>query len=92
MMTRDDVMALLATIDNDASLWVMADGTIDVTINDFDGFDDNWDEVYRDYDIDAVDRVYDTLKTAAVSVTGTLYTTFDMGGFSVVWGYASYDI
>lgn len=91
-MTRDEVMALLATMGNDATVYTMQDGTIDVTIEDFEGFDDDWDEIYRDYDVDTVDHVYDTLEAAAVLVTGSLYTTFDMGGFNVAWGYASYDI
>lgn len=92
MMTRDDVIALLNTIYDDASVWVDDNGNIDVTIEDFEGFDENWDEIMRDYDEGAVESVYEALASAAVSVTDDFYTVFNMGDFSITWGYASYDI
>lgn len=91
-MTYNDVITLLKTLGNDASVWTMTDGSIDVIIEDFGGFDDDWNEIIRDYDEDAVEHVFNILYNAAISITDNLYITFDMGGFKVVWGYGSYDI
>ena len=93
MMTYEEVMELLATVDADLSVWEYSDGSqISVTVEDFEGFDDNWDEVYRDYDEEAIDAVYETLCKASVSVEGDFYRYLHFDGFTVVWGYASFDI
>lgn len=92
MMTRDDVMTLLATLGDDVDVRIDTDGDLHVTVEDFDGFDSHWNEIERDYNEDAVDAVYETLKAVAVKVTADYYTIFDMGSFFISWGYASYDI
>jgi len=66
--------------------------TLQVTVEDFEGFDDDWSEVMRDYDEEAVDVIYEWLESHCESEDGDFYHYFDFGSFDVCWGYASYDI
>ena len=92
MMTMAMVMELLASAGDD--LIVMDwDDSIDVEINDFEGFDDEWAEIIRDVENgELVDSIYETLKKEAISVDEDFYVEFKFDGFSVSWGYASYNI
>lgn len=92
MMTREMVLELLATLGSDVDVYERMDGTIRVTVEDFDGFDEEWSEVDGDYDEDAVDAVYERLEAEASEVSGDYYRYFQFDGFTVVWGYASMDI
>lgn len=85
------VLELLGTLGDDVDVHVCAD-EVCVTVEDFIGFDDEFEEVDRDYDEDAVDAVYDTLSDACDSKEGDYYHYFQFDGFTVVWGYASMDI
>ena len=91
MMTYEDVMALLETLGDDVSISDYGD-VIRVTVEDFEGFDDNWSEVMRDYDEDAVDEVLEALEAHCAEVVDDFYTDYHFDGFSVRVGYASYDI
>ena len=91
MMTMEMVMELLGTLGDDVDVHVHAD-VVRVTVEDFEGFDDDCEEVDRDYDEDAVDAVYDALSDACDSEEGDYYHYFHFDGFTVVWGYASMDI
>ena len=91
MMTYELVMELLQTLGDDVTI-DERDGDIIVTVQDFEGFDDDWDEIYRDYDDDAIDAVYDQLEEAAIRVKGDFYRYFIFDGFEVQWGEASMDI
>lgn len=92
MMTREMVLELLATLGSDVDVYERMDGTICVTVQDFEGFDEEWSEVEADYDEDAVDAVYERLEAEASEVEGDYYRYFQFDGFTVVWGYASMDI
>ena len=92
MMTREMVLELLATLGSDVDVYERMDGTIHVTVQDFEGFDEEWSEVEADYDEDAVDAVYERLEAEASEVEGDYYRYFQFDGFTVVWGYASMDI
>lgn len=92
MMTREMVLELLATLGSDVDVYERMDGTIRVTVQDFEGFDEEWSEVEGDYDEDAVDAVYERLEAEASEVSGDYYRYFQFDGFTVVWGYASMDI
>ena len=93
MMTREMVMELLATAGDDVSVYVHADGTrIDATVEDFEGFDDDWDEIEREADEDLIESIEERLEEQAVSAYGNYYRYFEFDGFTVVWGYASFDI
>ena len=91
MMTYEEVMALLETLGDDVSVFAHGD-VIRVTVEDFEGFDDDWHEVMRDYDEDAVDEVFEALEAHCTEVVDDFYTDYCFEGFSVRVGYASYDI
>lgn len=92
MMTYEMVMELLATAGADLDVLAL-DGEISVTVQDFAGFDDSWCEVDRELDDeDLVDSVQEQLEAMAVSVDGDFYRYYEFDGFTVVWGYASFDI
>lgn len=91
MMTYEEVMALLETLGDDVSIEAY-DDEIYVTVEDFEGFDDNWCEVIRPYDVNAVDKVFETLKARCVKMVDDFYIDFYFEGFSVQLGYASFDI
>jgi hypothetical protein len=66
---------------------------INLTIDDFEGFDENWGEIDREYvDADAVDEVLEWLKKNANSVDGDFYTYYEFGEIDVEVGYTSFDI
>ena len=76
-------------------IFVMAsDNTIRLTVNDFEGFDDNWREIMRDLDDEqCVQELLEYIATNALEAhTDTLYKTYAFEGFSVIVGYGSYDI
>ena len=63
-----------------------------ITLNDFEGFDEDWNEVEREYaDPEMVDALEELLEQAD-EVEGDYYRAYRFEGFSVVVGYASYDI
>lgn len=63
-----------------------------ITIDDFEGFDDDWSEIMREYDADAVRALIDWLKEHCISEDGDFYYEFHFEGFDVQLGYSSYDI
>lgn len=92
MMTREMMMDALVALGADAS-WYEYDGVFRVELQDFDGFDDDWDEVDRDYDDpEAVEAFLDMLDASCLSREGDYYVTYHFDGFDVHLGYASYDI
>lgn len=93
MMTREMMIAAIETLGADASLWERSDGMLDVTLEDFEGFDDDWSEVDREYDDEeAVDAFLEMLNRECVSQEGDYYVTYHFEGFDVRLGYASFDI
>lgn len=92
MMTREMVMELLATAGRDLD-FDDCDETIYATVYDFIGFDDNWSEISRDLDdAELVASIYRTLEAEVQQVDGDFYRYFHFDGFTVCWGYASFDI
>ena len=91
MMTYEMVMALLPTLGDDVTI-DERDGDIIVTVQDYWGIGRSGQEIYLDYDEDAVDAVYDQLEEAALRVDGDFYRYFVFDGFEVQWGEASMDI
>ena len=88
----DTLMALIDACENDVGFF-KEDRMIHLTINDFEGFDGNWNEVMRDYDNpNAVDALLDWLNANCVSKVNELYITYSFDGFAVRLGYASFDI
>lgn len=93
MMTREMMVATVEALGADATLWVAKSGRLDVTLENFEGFDEDWEEVYRDYDHpEAVAQFEEMLETECLSQDGDFYVTYHFDGFDVQLGYASYDI
>lgn len=63
-----------------------------ITIDDFEGFDENWSEVMRDYDVDAEEALIDWLEEHCISEEGDFYSYYHFEDFDVQLGYSSYDI
>lgn len=91
-MTIEMITAKFDTIAADAEYSV--DGNmIDLTINNFEGFDEDWNEVYRELENEeAVDAVLEWLDDNADHQEGDLYHYYYFGDISVCVGWTSYDI
>jgi hypothetical protein len=63
-----------------------------ITINDFEGFDDDWSEIMRDYDGEAEETLIDWLEEHCISGDGDFYYYYYFEDFNVQLGYSSYDI
>jgi hypothetical protein len=62
----------------------------DLTFEDFEGFDDDWSEVFRDYaEPELVEELEDFLDEVA---EGDFYQRFEFDGVTYQVGYASFDI
>lgn len=92
-MTREMVVEMLNALGEDATYFVSKDGDIHVDFQDFEGFDEDWNEVEREYDDEeAVDAFFERLEAEALEVSGDYYRYYKMNGFTIVIGYASMDI
>ena len=91
-MTIETIIAQLDRISADS--WYEVNGNrIDLTIDDFEGFDANWSEVDREFvDEDAVAEVLEWLKENADYIDGNLYRHYYFGEIVVEVGYTSFDI
>ena len=77
----------------DAILERHSDGTYGLTLEDFEGFDDDWNEVEREYDNEeAVDALLEWLEDNCIDKTERLYIHYVFPDFQVALGYASFDI
>lgn len=92
MMTYEQVLEMAEALGNDAIVLDFKN-QISVDFNDFEGFDENWDEIMRDYDdANAVDAFEEMLENEAIKIDNGFYTTYHFDGFIVKVGYTSYDI
>ena len=92
MMTYEMMVATLEALGEDVS-YSVRDGFFRVTLEDFEGFDDDWSEVEREYDDpEAVERFEEMLEAECSSQEGDFYVVYHFEGFDVQLGYASFDI
>ena len=92
MMTLEMITEKLDTIAQD-SWYSVGNNAIILTINDFEGFDENWNEVDREFvDEDAVDEVLEWLEENADRVEGDFYQSYFFGDIEVCVEYTSFDI
>lgn len=63
-----------------------------ITVDDFEGFDEDWSEIMRDYDVEAVDGLIEWLEEHCISEDGDLYSYYHFEEFDVQLGYSSFDI
>lgn len=91
-MTIENITVQLDRISAD-SWYYVNDNHIGLTINDFEGFDEDWNEVDREFvDADAVEEVLEWLEENADSVDGDFYYYYHFGEIVVEVDYTSFDI
>ena len=92
-MTLEKMITAIENLGADASLWKRPNETLDVTLEDFEGFDEDWAEIDREYDNpEAVNAFLEMLEAECSSQEGDFYVTYHFKGFDVQLGYASFDI
>lgn len=63
------------------------------TVNDFEGFDDDWSEVFREFvNAELVEAIEEALDEMADKIVGDFYVEYHFGNAVVELGYTSYDI
>ena len=91
-MAIENIIAQLNRISAD-SWYSVTDNRIELIINDFDGFDEDWGEIDREFvDENAVDEVLEWLEENADYADGDFYYYYHFGDIVVDVGYASFDI
>lgn len=92
MMTLEMITAKLDTIAQDSD-YSVSNNEITLTIDDFEGFDEDWNEIDREFvDEDAVDEVLEWLEENADRKEGDFYQSYFFGDIEVCVGYTSFDI
>lgn len=86
-------LEMLKACGNDVSMHRDSRGCYCVEFDDFEGFDDDWDEVMREYDNPIeVEALENWLEEQCESQEGSLYVMYHFEGFDVEVGYSSFDI
>lgn len=76
----------------DATVITLDDGTVCVTLEDFAGFDANWNEVYRDFvDTEMMDALDELFEQCEMKMDD-IYDYVIIDGHRVHFSYASEDI
>ena len=66
---------------------------LNIDFNDFDGFDDEWNEVEREYtNENLVNKILNYIETNATLIKDSLYQTYQLNDKIIVIGYTSFDI
>lgn len=78
---------------DDVTLSRRANGTYRLTLEDFEGFDEQWHEIMREYDNEeAVNALLDWLETNSTEYHEDFYTYYKFSDFQIIVGYSSFDI
>ena len=91
-MTAEMLMAMLETLEQAEDVDIRRESATDihVTFIDFIGFDDDWDEEFRDYTMpELVEQVEYIVYDLGV---GDMYREVVLDGVTFVFGYTAYDI
>ena len=92
-MTMEKMKEQLLALCEDISFWEYTnENKLDVTVEDFEGFDEDWNEVFADIDDDAVDEMIKWLESHCDSHEGDFYHYYTFSDLVVCLGWASYDI
>lgn len=91
MMTKEMILELMNSC-KDILVNEYSDDYIDVTIDDFAGFDDEWNEVYNDINEEQIDSILETLDKECIRKVDDLYVHYYLDGFMVCVGWSSFDI
>ena len=66
---------------------------LNIDFNDFDGFDDEWNEVEREYTSEnLVNKILNYIETNATLIKDSLYQTYQLDDKTIVIGYTSFDV
>ena len=66
---------------------------LNIDFNDFDGFDDEWNEIERKYNNEnLVNQILNYIETNATLIKDSLYQTYQLNDKIIVIGYTSFDI
>lgn len=87
----EQIIAMLVELEGSVS-YSVREGFIEVIVEDFEGFDDDWCEVDAEYDEDAVDLFFEWLEEHCDSHEGDFYHSYYFGELEIEIGYASMDI
>ena len=69
------------------------DTTIRLTIDDIEGFDEDWSEIERELEnSNGVNEFLEFLANTCKSMEQDFYTTYNYDDFDVIVGYSSFDI
>jgi hypothetical protein len=91
-MKLNEVMNHLNTIDENDAIITQWNNHISADINDFDGFDENWDEIANDYNEEVIDNMRQWLANNCNEVQKGFYDKYFFDDGFVRVGYTSYDI
>ena len=91
MMTM--ILDRLTALGDDVLFSIDDDGTIHATLQDFEGFDEHWREIEREFDDeDAVDAFLEWCEETADSYTADIASDYHFGDITLWVCYASADI
>lgn len=66
---------------------------LNIDFNDFDSFDDDWNEIDREYNNETlVNQILDFVENNAVLIKDSLYKTYKLDDNTIIIGYTSFDI
>lgn len=89
----NEFMKMVDACGVDATLEWHSDGTYVLTLEDFEGFDDDWNEVEREYvNEEAVDALLKWLEVNYTERKSDLYIHYVFPDFRLTLGCASFDI
>ena len=89
---KDTILKMLDDLKDDVIFYIYKD-IIHVDIDDFVGFDDDWNEIFRDYtNPKGLGKLLAYLDKNALNVVDDLYTTYCLKDCIVKVGYTSFDI
>lgn len=89
-MTKTEMLAILETLTEDI-YYSVKDNMVRVTVDDFEGFDDDWHEIMREYaNAERVEEFLDMLDEYPHE--GDFYVVYHFEDFDLQLGFTSFDI
>ena len=89
----NEFMQMVDACGDDVTLNRRSNGIYRLTLEDFEGFNENWHEVEREYDNEeAINALLDWLETNCTEQREDFYTYYEFSDFQVIVGYSSFDI
>ena len=91
---KEEILKLAKELEKVEDVYINeTEDTIHLDFNDFEGFDEDYEEVDREYVLpEKVDELYDFLKNNCKEHIIKYHQTFVFEGFNVKVGWTSFDI